>query len=363
MIPLFCFGFLKPAMAQHFELDGYIKGANGIMVYLLYPSGKGNADLDRTDSILAVNGKFVFSGEVTEPVAGYVYTTKPDFTLPLFISPGTIKVTGSLKDREGVKAWGPLYTNEYQHFRNEEEPIKKRRDLYMGLMTSRELADDSEARMWLVDSFYSTYTSLRSLVIDFVQAHPHSQVSAYLLYEKFSNEDNIDKALALLKTLDTHIQQSYYAVALKDLALKAGLSKAGKGAPLFSETDSNGLLVKLEDFRGQIVLLDFWASWCAPCRHENPNVVAMYKKYHERGFTVLGVSLDNNRTAWLKAVYADGLNWTQLSDLNGSNSATAELYNVTALPANWLIDKEGNILGKNLFGKDLEEKLQEVLGP
>ncbi len=352
---LFCHSSLQ---AQQFSITGQFKGSSGLWLYLSYqPDGIGN---DRTDSVLIKNDHFNFNGTVTQPNIAYLYMNDFDFSLPLFLSSGKVKIVGSLKDRANIKASGTELTNQYQHFRDEETPIIKKRDWYMGLMTSRELADDSAARMWLVDSFYSTYNTLRRHVITFVKEHPSSAVSPYLLYEKFNNEDNIDKALSLINTLDTPLQHSYYALALKKSAIQGGISKAGKPAPLFTQIDTAGRSVRLEDFRGKIVLLDFWASWCAPCRHENPNIVALYKRYRDKDFTVVGVSLDNNRNAWLKAISADGLQWTQLSDLQGTYSETAELYNVTALPANWLIDKQGNILGKNLFGKDLEEKLSEM---
>lgn len=324
--------------------------------FLNYSTADGS---DRTDSVLIKKGRFAFSGAIKEPTTAFVYISNFDFSLPFFIDAGKIKISGSLKDRHNIQASGTELTNQYQHFRNEEAPIIKRRDWYMGLMTSRELADDSAARMWLVDSFYSTYNSLRTLVVDFVKEHPNSAVSPYLLYEKFNNEDNIDKGLSLLKTLSPALQQSYYAFQLKQSA--KSISKAGTAAPAFTLPDTAGKQVNLSDFKGKIVLLDFWASWCAPCRHENPNIVAQFKKYRDKDFTVLGVSLDNNRNAWLKAIIADGLQWTQLSDLQGTYSEVAELYTVTALPANWLIDKQGNILGKNIFGKELEERLEEIL--
>ncbi|MFN8288117.1 MAG: TlpA disulfide reductase family protein [Chitinophagales bacterium] len=347
--------YSSSSLAQQFTIKGNIKGSDGMWIYLNYPSAEGS---DRTDSALIKKGRFTFAGTIKEPTTAFVYMNHFDFSLPFFIDGGKIKISGSLKNRHNIQASGTELTNQYQQFRNEEAPIIKRRDWYMGLMTSRELADDSAARMWLVDSFYSTYNTLRALVVDFVTEHPNSAVSPYLLYEKFNNEDNIDKGLSLLKTLSPPLQQSYHALQLKQSA--KSISKAGTTAPVFTLPDTAGKQVNLSDFKGKIVLLDFWASWCAPCRHENPNIVAQYKKYNAKGFTVVSVSLDNNRNSWLKAIAADGLQWTQLSDLQGTYSEVAELYGVNALPANWLIDSNGNILGKNLFGKDLQEKLEEL---
>ncbi len=138
----------------------------------------------------------------------------------------------------------------------------------------------------------------------------------------------------------------------------------GAMAPDFTQNDVNGVPVKLSSFRGKYVLVDFWASWCGPCRQENPNVVRVYNKYKEKNFTILGVSLDRQgaRADWLAAIKNDGLNWTQVSDLKYWSNAAAALFYVSSIPANFLIDPNGKIIAKNLRGDDLDEKLKEVLG-
>lgn len=135
----------------------------------------------------------------------------------------------------------------------------------------------------------------------------------------------------------------------------------GQVAPDFSSLTPEGEEVSLSDFRGQYVLLDFWAAWCAPCRQENPNIVEQYHKFKDKGFTVLGLSLDRDRDAWLKAIEDDKLEWTQLSDLKMWDSEAGRLYNITAIPASFMIDPDGKIVGKNLRGPALGQFLENNL--
>ena len=138
---------------------------------------------------------------------------------------------------------------------------------------------------------------------------------------------------------------------------------AGTEAPDIVMTDRNGKERLLSDLRGKVVLIDFWASWCRPCRAENPNVVRIYNRYHDKGFEVFSVSLDNNRDAWLKAIEADGLVWeNHVSDLRGWSSAGGRLYGISSIPATVLVDRDGKVLARNLRGQQLEQKLKEIFG-
>ena len=153
------------------------------------------------------------------------------------------------------------------------------------------------------------------------------------------------------------------AVARLNQLLKSSASfTMGAEAPDFSMNTPEGTPMKLSDLRGKVLLVDFWASWCGPCRRENPNVVAAYKKYHEKGFDVLGVSLDKTKDRWVQAIKKDGLMWHHVSDLKGWKNEAAKLYGVSSIPATVLLDKDGKIIARNLRGPALEAKLAEIFG-
>lgn len=152
------------------------------------------------------------------------------------------------------------------------------------------------------------------------------------------------------------------AFLAKELTKARGPLMAGTEAPDFSELTPEGKELKLSDLRGKVVLVDFWASWCGPCRRENPHVVHLYQKYKDKGFDILGVSLDNSRDKWLKAIEDDKLTWNHVSDLKGWQAKAAQLYGVTGIPFTLLLDKNGMIIGKGLRGEALEQELQRQFG-
>ena len=216
-----------------------------------------------------------------------------------------------------------------------------------------------------VQAIVAQYKSLQKKtelnLMELIREAKPSLVSVYGL-----NFMDLDANFDFFDTVATSAFQvlpgNFMVSQMKERVDMARFLSVGKVAPDFTLPDTEGMNYSLSNLRGKYVLLDFWAAWCKPCRAENPNVLRMYNKYGGENFEILGVSLDRTKEAWVKAIADDRLPWKHVSDLKYFNSAAATLYNVNAIPATFLIDPEGKIIGKNLRGSALEAKLQELFG-
>ncbi|MBL7933812.1 MAG: AhpC/TSA family protein [Bacteroidia bacterium] len=220
--------------------------------------------------------------------------------------------------------------------------------------------------MEMQNAIRTEYQNLNTRYINelkvFIKNHPKSAVSTYILANELVNPAiPMDEVIEALGYVDKSLSDnSNYKAANQRVESMKG-TMVGYTATNFSQNTPEGKKVSLSDFRGKYVLIDFWASWCRPCRMENPNVVAAYNRYKDKGFTVLGVSMDSNRDPWVAAIKQDNLTWTHVSDLKGWGNEVGKLYNVTGIPVNYLIDKEGKIVAKDLRGEALEQKLAEII--
>lgn len=211
---------------------------------------------------------------------------------------------------------------------------------------------------------YAAYKEQHSVAIDsFIRQHPASLVSAYALYRDFSYRLSPDEIRYNIQLLDSSLWNTPYVQQLEELIPTLEEVAVGNPAPDFRVNNSEGTAVNFSDHIGKnkYLFLDFWASWCGPCRRENPNIVSAYQKYKDKGFDIFAVSLDRDKNSWLAAIEKDRLTWTQVSDLQLWDSGPAKIYGVRAIPANFLIDENGIIVAKNLKGEELHKTLEELL--
>jgi peroxiredoxin len=196
----------------------------------------------------------------------------------------------------------------------------------------------------------------------FARNNPNSFFAVVALSEAAGGKVDIEKVTPLYNALDEKLRANDIGQELKQRISAAGITATGKQAPLFTQKDVNGKPVSLADLKGKIVLVDFWASWCHPCRAENPNLKEQYKLYKDRGFEILSVSLDTDKRNWVHAIEQDGLPWLHVSDLKGWNNQVGRLYGVRAVPACFLVNAKGEIIANDVRGETLNQKLAEVFG-
>ncbi len=256
---------------------------------------------------------------------------------------------------------GAATEDEFKHFQLSQIIFNTDNEALNKYYIAAKAMRDQQKMDSLVKVFQELEIRQKQSIKDFAKSHPSSYVSAFEVYSSYSYNPDAGELDSLYNGLDSTIRDSYYGRKIKETLVSAQLTAIGKLAPAFTANAADGRAVTLSSFKGKYTLIDFWASWCGPCRAENPAVVKAYHKYHPKGFAILGVSLDETKTEWEEAIKKDGLDWTQVSDLKGWQSNPAALYGVKGIPMNFLLDKDGKIIAKGLRGKDLEDKLAETM--
>lgn len=341
---------------NNYKIEGNIGGLEDQYVYLQGPS---DADFKKIDSVKTSSGSFTFKGVLDIPTQQYITFENLDAEITFFNEASNIAINGHVDSLKKTTVKGSETQKTYEKYQGRLNQLRdQQRDIYNKYRQAQ--MQQNQDQMKLYENQYRKLDSIRRSYSDnFVEDHPKSVVSAYIA-NRFAYNYDLEKLKETVNGFDPSIKDSYYVNQLKDRITKLEHTQIGKKAPDFTMENTEGEPVSLSDFRGKYVLLDFWAAWCSPCRQENPNVVKAYQKYNDDGFTVLGVSLDRKKENWLKAIEKDNLTWTHVSDLEGWENKASNKYGVMSIPQNYLIDKEGTIVGKNLRGEELHKKLEEI---
>jgi peroxiredoxin len=355
-----------------YEINGSVTGINDGTKVILYTQNEmgGPQPIDTSE---VKDGKFEFNGKSELPEIAQVSFDKQNIGyLPFFIlEKGTIEVTIDTKKLENTKIEGTpnndLYNQYNQANKDIFEKAKKINEENAAILSKAPTNDEEKAKgQAVVDQFMKLQEEMNTRSLKFIKANPNTFVSVLLtenLYFKGKMTD--DEAKKVIDGLDANLQKTRNAKSISDM-IKMNASKkkktTDKSAPDFKAKTPEGKTVSLKESLGKVTIIDFWASWCGPCRKENPNVVALYAELHTKGLNIIGVSLDEDASKWKEAIAKDQLTWTQVSNLKGWKDPIATLYNVEQIPTTFILDEKGVIVAKDLRGEELKAKVKELLG-
>ncbi|MFV0483312.1 MAG: redoxin domain-containing protein [Bacteroidales bacterium] len=345
---------------QKYTIKGTINGADSVLVYLSIIENQSPLNID---SCMVTNGQFTIEGNKSLSEFAMLTIGKGRPFASLFLEPVVTTVTADMRGHEtsnvDVKGGNATKLN------NDIDNLFKELSAKRGTLANqfREAANngDTVAMANITSEFENMTKEVVDKMFNSLNSDSSNLATPFITANTGSNYLNFEQQKEIYDKLSPEVKASKYGVKLGENIEKMSKTQIGEIAPDFTMADSEGNNVSLSSLKGKYILLDFWASWCGPCRAENPNVVAAYNAYKDKNFDILGVSLDDNKDKWLEAIEADKLAWHHVSDLKGWKNEASQLYGIRGIPANYLLDPEGKILAKDLRGEELEKKLNEIL--
>lgn len=324
--------------ANTFLITGTLEGfADSTNISLL----NGGTGATEQNTILK-NKRFSFKGKMDNPDFKVITVEGQNDYITMFIENSSIKIVAEKNKLALAKVTGSAANNDFVAFSNIIAPFAQ-------VFTGNQNAPDSVIQKGI--------TGLNEFII----AKPNSFVAPLAILRSFQLSSNEPLMDAQYKSLVAAVKNTNLGQYVGNMVAENAKYPIGKPVVNFSQLDTAGNSFNLESLRGKFVLLDFWASWCRPCRQENPNVVLAYNTFKDKNFTILGISLDQAKPAWLDAIKMDNLTWPHVSDLKGWGNAVAAMYGVQSIPQNFLIDPNGILIGKNLRGEALQRRLAQLI--
>jgi peroxiredoxin len=309
------------------------------------------------------NGMFkITGGSVAFPELAAIVVIDKKKTLPFFLENSEITITGKFESFDDLIITGSKSQNEFKSLNDSLSPLNlKYSELYKKYLDARQ-ANIIKKSAELQGQLEAIDNDRRKIQKDFLKTNPGSFVAPLILRNLISLTEPSEMEI-YINDLDPAVARSPVIVQLKERVAILKKVEVGQKAPDFTLNDPEGRPVSLSSKIGtNLLLVDFWAAWCSPCRTENPNVVKVWKEFNKKGFDVYGVSLDQKKEDWVNAIADDKLTWTHVSDLLYWSNAAAKLYGVNSIPANFLLNKEGIIIARNLRGEALYTKVKELIG-
>jgi peroxiredoxin len=343
----------------HYVINGNIKDSDSITFVLQKRDGRTLVNLD---SAVSKKGIFKMEGVVEFPEQVFLIALNTRNRANLYLENSEITITGTLDSLFDAKITGSKTQDDYKSYLLLTKPLADKNQIYRSAYQDAVAQGDTAKISEIIKNATQLDKDMTELQKEFIRNNPASYFTPALI-RNLSAEMSVEEIESTIASLDTNVAK---IPIIQDLKARVQLMKTvavGQKAPDFTLNDVDGNPVSLYSKVGaKLLLVDFWAGWCPPCRQENPNVVKVYNEFHKLGFDVFGVSLDETKEEWVKAIADDKLTWTHVSDLQYWNNAAAKLYAVNSIPANFLLDETGTIVGRDLREEALYNKVKEVLG-